>query len=90
MIRGISNAVFNMANLINKVSKVEHCFTNTSDHATISIEISTDIEKQGQGIFRAPPYIQNDCNYIKLAEDVILESQLKCKKDVKLANNNGT
>ena len=74
-------------NLINKVSKVKHCFTNASDHATISIEISTDIDKQGQGIFRAPPSIQNDCNYVKLAEDVILESQLKCKKDVKLANN---
>ena len=32
-------------NLIGKISQVEHCFTNASDHATISIEISTDIEK---------------------------------------------
>ena len=42
-------------NLIDKISQVKHCFTNASDHVTISIEISTEIEKQGQGIFRAPP-----------------------------------
>merc|ERR1712059_200771 len=74
-------------NLINKVCKFEHCFTNASDHATISIEISTDIDKQGQGIFRASPYIQNDPKYVKLANDVIIESQLKCKKDINLANH---
>ena len=42
-------------NLIDKISQVEHCFTNASGHATISIEISMEIEKQGQGIFRTPP-----------------------------------
>jgi len=45
------------------------------------------MEKQGQGIFRAPPYIQNDPKYVKLAEETIIESQLKCKKDVELANS---
>ena len=62
-------------NLIDKISQVEHCFTNASDHATVSIEISTDMEKQGQGIFRAPPYIQNDPKYVKLAEEVITHMQ---------------
>ena len=73
-------------NLIDKLSKIEHCFTNASDHATISIEISTDMERQGQGTFRAPPYIQNDPKYVKLAEEVIIETQLNCKKDENLVN----
>ena len=58
-------------NLIDQISQVEHCITNASDHATISIEISTDIEKQGQCIFRAPPYIQNNPKYVKLADEVL-------------------
>ena len=53
-------------NLIDKISQVEHCFTNASDHATISIEISTDIEKQGQGIFRAPPIYKTTPNMLNL------------------------
>ena len=69
-------------NLIDKISQVEHCFTNASDHATISIEIAMDIDKQGQGIFRAPPYIQNDPIYVKIAKELIIDTQLKCKKDV--------
>ena len=36
-----------------------------------------DIDKQGQGIFRAPPYIQNDPIYVKLTKE---DTQLKCKK----------
>ena len=74
-------------NLINKLSKVEQCFPNASDHATISIEISTDMERKGQEIFRAPPYIQNDPKYVNLAEEVIIEAQLKCKQNKDLANN---
>ena len=42
-------------NLTDKLSNIEHCFTNASDHATNSIEIMTEIDKQGQGILRAPP-----------------------------------
>ena len=45
------------------------------------------MERQGQGIFRAPPYIQNDPKYVKLAEETIIESQLKCKKDDELINS---
>ena len=59
-------------NLADKLRNIEHCFTNASDHATIFIEITTEIERQGQGIFRAPPYVQNDPNYVKLAEEVII------------------
>ena len=44
-------------NITDKLSNTEHWFMNASDHATISIEISTEIERQGQWIFRAPLHI---------------------------------
>ena len=40
------------------------------------------MDKQGQGIFKAPSYIQNDPIYIKLANGAITDTQLKYKSDL--------
>ena len=58
---------------------MEHKFTSASDHASIIIEIDTENEIGGKGTFRAPPYIQNEPEYFKLAQETIIDAQLKCK-----------
>ena len=68
-------------NLTERFVDLEHKFTSASDHATIMLEVSTDIEIQGKGTFRAPPFIQNDPIYTKLAEECILNAQLKYKSN---------
>ena len=67
--------------LIDKISSCEHKFTTASDHASIIIEIDTNIERNGKGTFRAPPFIQNDPEYVKLAIDSIIDTQLGSKQD---------
>ena len=47
-------------NLTDKSMDIEHKFTISSDHESIIIELAMNVEKQGKGIFRAPPSIQND------------------------------
>ena len=37
--------------LTEKIIDIQHKFTISSGHASITIEIATDIERQGQGIF---------------------------------------
>ena len=48
------------------------------------LELATNMEKQGKEIFRAPSYIQNDPIYIKFANEVITDTQLKYKSDLDL------
>ena len=43
------------------------------------IEIRTEAEEHGKGTFRAPPYIQNDKLYHKLASKVIIDTILENK-----------
>ena len=45
---------------IDDIINVEYQYTAASDYASIILEIGTDIERQGTGTFRAPPFIQND------------------------------
>ena len=47
-----------------------------------------EIDRQGQGIFRTPQYIQNDPKYVKLAKEVIIDIQLNCKKYDNLVETN--
>ena len=51
------------------------------DHASIILEIANDLERQGKGIFQALPFIQNDPIYVKLANEVIIDTQLNCKSN---------
>ena len=58
---------------------VNYQFTTASDHASVIIEIRTEAEEHGKGTFRAPPYIQNDKLYHKLASRVIIDTILENK-----------
>ena len=64
-------------NLTDKILNIEHKFTIASDHASITLEIAADIERQGQGIFQALPYIQNNPIYVKQANEALIDNKLK-------------
>ena len=68
-------------NLIDKISNWEQKYTTASYRASTIVDIDTINEHSGKGAFRAPPFIQNDPEYVKLAIDSILYRQLKCKKE---------
>ena len=64
---------------MNNIVNVEYQFTSATDHATIIIELSTDIEMKGVGTFRAPPFIQNNKEYSKRVIDSAIDAQMRCK-----------
>ena len=65
--------------LIESMINVNYQFTTATDHASIIIELRTEAEEHGKGTFRAPPYIQNDKIYHKLASRVIADTILENK-----------
>ena len=64
--------------LINSIINVEYQFTAASDHASIILELGTDIERQGKGTFRAPPFIQNNKEQAKIQ---LCSAQIKSNQD---------
>ena len=67
--------------LMDKIIRVEHQYTRSTDHCSIIIEIDTGEERNGKGTFRAPTNIHNDAKYIELARECMIEAQLRCKTD---------
>ena len=65
--------------LMDKVVNVEYQFTSATDHASIIIELSTEIEMKGIGTFKAPPNIQNNEVYSNMVMDRIIDAQMRCK-----------
>ena len=59
--------------LMNNIVNVEYQFTSATDHATIIIELSTEIELKGVGTFKAPPFIQNNEEYSKRVIDSAID-----------------
>ena len=64
---------------MNNIVNVEYQFTSATDHASIIIELSTEIEMKGIGTFKAPPFIQNNEEYSKMVIDRIIDAQMRCK-----------
>ena len=64
---------------MNNIVNVEYQFTSVTDHATIIIELSTEIEMTGVGTFKAPPFIQNNEEYSKRVIDSAIDAQMRCK-----------
>ena len=65
--------------LINSIINVKYQYTAATDHASIILELGTDIERQGKGTFRAPPFIQNNREYSKMIQDCTIDAQMRCK-----------
>ena len=65
--------------LTEQLINVQHQYTTSTDHASIIIEIGTEVQEYGKGTFRAPPNIQNDPIYAKLARQCIRDTLLDCK-----------
>ena len=64
---------------MNNIINVEYQFTSVTDHTSIIIELSTDIEMKVVGTFRAPPFIQNNEEYSKRVIDSAINAQMRCK-----------
>ena len=56
---------------LKEVTQTQHHCSDVSDHASVSIKIDITNSEQGKGIFKAPPNIHKNTNYIQLIKNTI-------------------
>ena len=67
-----------MLSVITKVTHIYHDFAFT-DHKSVLIEIDTNYEAQGCGIFRAAPYLLKNIKYQSTIKDTIYATIIENK-----------
>ena len=56
---------------LKEVTHTHHHCSDVSDHASVSIKIDITNSEQGKGIFKAPPNIHKNTNYLQLIKNTI-------------------